>query len=100
MSHSRKWKALSIPSFDGKKTELNVSGEVQSGIVPLVLTKRSGEMPANVYALNLAGLGGGAFENVSYQEDITNNKDLKVVLVFKEKDDLEAAIIIEEVLSL
>ena len=96
MSNSRNWKALAIPSIDGRKTELDVSGEVQSGINPPRLTKRQTKekRPANVFALDISNISGGPFTGVRYKEDITGQK-YDIVLVYAENNDIEAAILIE-----
>jgi hypothetical protein len=101
MSETRNWKALAVPSIDGKKTQLNVSGEVQSGINPPRLTKRQSKekRPANVIALDLSNISGGEFTRVQYQEDITGSK-YDIVLVYNDKNEIEAAILIEKVQSL
>jgi hypothetical protein len=100
MSNSRNWKALAIPSIDGKKIELDVSGEVQSGIVPPRLTKRdTNEMrPPNVITLNVSGVGGGQYVTLNYSEDITGHK-YGFVFVFNERNEIEAAMPIETVNS-
>jgi hypothetical protein len=100
MSNSQNWKAQSIPSFDGKKTELRVSGEVKSGIRPPILTKRESEgKPSKNFLLDLSGVGGGNFTEVKYTEDITGSEYEKVI-VYNEQNEKEAEIDIEEVQSL
>ena len=99
MPQTRNWKALSIPSIEGKKTQLNVSGESQTGVVALKLTKREDKVPANVYALNLEGIGGGEFGRVNYQADVPNTNKLDVVLIYNEKNQIEAAVLVEQVQS-
>ena len=100
MSESRNWKALAIPSIDGSKTELDVTGEVQSGFNPTRLTKREKKekRPANVFALDIANISGGEFTKVQYKGDITGGK-YDIVLVYNDKDEIEAAIRIEAVKS-
>jgi hypothetical protein len=97
---SRNWKAVATPSIDGSKTELNVSGEVQSGIVPPKLTKRPIKRPPNVFALNVSGIAGGGYVTISHKEDITGNDKYNIVLVYNEQNEIEAAILIDSVQSL
>ena len=98
--NSKNWRAVAIPSIDGSKLTLNVMGEVRSGIVPLKLTRRENKenLPANVVLLDLTGVGGGPFAQVTYQEDITGQK-LDFVLVFNPSYEIEAAIKIEKVMA-
>ena len=100
ISSSRNWKAIAIPSLDGRTTELNVTGEVRSGIVAPQLTKRitKQKRPPNVAALDLTGVAGGQFVQVSYSEDITGKK-LDIVLVYTPNNEIEAAILIEKVMA-
>ena len=95
---SRNWKALAIPSIDGRKKELRVSGEVQSGFNPPHLTKRETKekRPPNVLALDISNIAGGEFVEVEYKQDITASK-YDVVLVYNDKNEIEAAIRIETV---
>ena len=93
MSQSKNWKADAIPSLNGRKTELKVSGEVQSGITPPMLKKRqSKDRPPNVVALDLLNVGGGQFARVEYAEDITGKDYLNIVLVYTKENEIEAAI--------
>ena len=99
-SSSKNWKAIAIPSIDGSKLQLNVTGEVRSGIVAPQLTKRltKEKRPPNVVALDLTGMAGGQFVQVVYNEDITGKK-LDIVLVYTPNNEIEAAIRIEKVMS-
>lgn len=94
MSQSKNWKANAIPSLDGRKTELQVSGEVQSGINPPRLKKRETKekRPPNVVALDILNIAGGSFATVKYTEDITGKDGFNIVLVYTEEGEIEAAI--------
>ena len=94
MSESKNWKADAIPSLDGRKTELHVSGEVKSGINPPRLKKSEAKekRPPNVVALDILNIAGGPFAPVKYTEDITGKDDYNIVLVYTEKSEIEAAI--------
>ena len=87
--------------FNGrKKTELNVSREVKSGIVPLKLIKKDIEgMPSYINTLVLKGISGGEFVEVNYKEDVTGLKGYDIALIYSESDKVEAAMRIETVQS-
>ena len=96
MSKSQNWKAQSIPTIEGKKTELKVTGEVKSGIAPVKLTKRKSEGETKIFTLDLSGASdNGMFTEVEYKEDITGYEYEKVVVYA-----IEAEIEIKKVQSL
>jgi hypothetical protein len=94
MRNSKNWEAKAIPAFGGGKTELEVSGEVGSGIIgPELRASNSKEkLPENVYGLELLRDSGGPASKVIYKTDITGQDQLQIVLVFGREGGIEAAI--------